>query len=127
MEHCQIGVFLAYASARGHALLDRELYLPQEWTQDRERCTQAGIPPERPFATKPALARQMLERAFQAGVPATWVTGDSVYGDDRRLRRWLEGQPHAHVLAVSGAVTLFGDVFRQELSQSSDWDCERTA
>jgi SRSO17 transposase len=102
VENCQIGVFLAYASARGHALLDRELYLPQEWTQDRERCTQAGIPQERPFATKPALARQMLERAFQAGVPATWVTGDSVYGDDRRLRLWLEAHEHAYVLAVSG-------------------------
>jgi SRSO17 transposase len=102
VENCQIGVFLAYASARGHALLDRELYLPQEWTQDRERCTQAGIPQERPFATKPALARQMLERAFQAGVPATWVTGDSVYGDDRRLRLWLEAHARAYVLAVSG-------------------------
>jgi SRSO17 transposase len=102
VENCQIGVFLAYASARGHALLDRELYLPQEWTQDRERCTQTGIPQERPFATKPALARQMLERAFQAGVPATWVTGDSVYGDDRRLRLWLEAHERADVLAVSG-------------------------
>jgi SRSO17 transposase len=102
VENCQIGVFLAYASAHGHALLDRELYLPQEWTQERERCTQAGIPPERPFATKPALARHMLERAFQAGVPATWVTGDSVYGDDRRLRLWLEAHEHAYVLAVSG-------------------------
>jgi SRSO17 transposase len=102
VENCQIGVFLAYASACSHALLDRELYLPQEWTQDRARCTRAGIPPERPFATKPALARHMLERAFQAGVPATWVTGDSVYGEDRRLRLWLEAHEHAYVLAVSG-------------------------
>src|SRR5262245_56848174 len=102
VENCQIGVFLAYASARGHALLDRALYLPKEWTADRARCAQAGIPPERPFATKPALARCMLERAFGAGMPATWVTGDSVYGDDRRLRLWLEAQEHAYVLAVSG-------------------------
>ena len=102
VENCQIGVFLAYASARGQALLDRELYLPEEWTQDRARCTQAGIPPDRPFATKPALARRMLERAFQAGVPAAWVTGDSVYGDNRRLRLWLEAQERAYVLAVSG-------------------------
>jgi SRSO17 transposase len=102
VENCQIGVFLAYASARGHILLDRELYLPQEWTQDRARCTRAGIPQERPFATKPALARDMLERAFQAGVPATWVTGDSVYGDNRRLRLWLEAHERAYVLAVSG-------------------------
>jgi SRSO17 transposase len=102
VENCQIGVFLAYASAWGHVLLDRELYVPKEWTQDRERCTRAGIPQERPFATKPELARRMLERAFQAGVPTTWVTGDSVYGDDRRLRMWLEAQERAYVLAVSG-------------------------
>src|SRR5262249_44632501 len=60
------------------------------------------IPAERPFATKPALARSMLAQAFQAGISARWVTGDSVYGDDRRLRLWLEGQERAYVLAVSG-------------------------
>jgi SRSO17 transposase len=102
IENCQIGVFLAYASARGHALLDRALYLPKEWTNDRPRCARADIPETQPFATKPALARGMLERAFTAGLPAAWVTGDSVYGDDRRLRMWLEAQPHAYVLAVSG-------------------------
>jgi SRSO17 transposase len=102
IENCQIGVFLAYASARGQVLLDRELYLPQEWTSDRPRCDRAGVPPTRQFATKPELARQMLERAMRAGVPAAWVTGDSVYGDDRRLRRWLESQERAYVLAVSG-------------------------
>ena len=102
VENCQIGVFLAYASARGQVLLDRELYLPEVWTQDPARCAQARIPEDRPFATKPALARRMLERAFQAGVPAAWVTGDSVYGDHRRLRRWLEEQDRAYVLAVSG-------------------------
>jgi SRSO17 transposase len=102
VENCQIGVFLGYASPLGPALLDRELYLPKEWTDDPERCRQAGIPQDRPFATKPQLARQMLGRAFAAGVPAKWVTGDSVYGDDRRLRQWLEAQPHAYVLAVSG-------------------------
>jgi SRSO17 transposase len=111
VENCQIGVFLAYASQLGHTLLDRELYLPQEWTDDRERCRQAGIPEDRCFATKPQLARQMLARAFAAGVPAKWVTGDSVYGDDRRLRIWLEAQPQAYVLAVSGKeyVWLAGD------------------
>jgi SRSO17 transposase len=102
VDNCQIGVFLSYASPLGHALLDRELYLPQEWIDDRERCQQAGIPEDRGFATKPLLARQLLARTFAAGVPATWVTGDSVYGDDRRLRLWLEAQPHAYVLAVSG-------------------------
>jgi SRSO17 transposase len=102
VDNCQIGVFLSYASPLGHALLDRELYLPQEWTGDRARCRQAGIPEERHFATKPQLAQQMLARAFAAGVPAAWVTGDSVYGDNRQLRRWLEAQPQAYVLAVSG-------------------------
>src|SRR5215212_3456402 len=77
IENCQIGVFLTYASAQGHTLIDRELYLPKEWTDDRERCRRAGIPDERQFATKPALARQMLERAFEAGVMLAWVTGDS--------------------------------------------------
>jgi SRSO17 transposase len=102
VENCQIGVFLAYASSRGQALLDRALYLPKEWTNERERCALAGIPPERAFATKPALARSMVAQAFQAGVAARWVTGDSVYGDDRRLRLWLEEHDHAYVLAVSG-------------------------
>ena len=102
VDNCQIGVFLSYASRLGHALLDRELYLPQAWTDDRERCRQAGIPEGRRFATKPQLAQQMLARAFAAGVLATWVTGDSVYGDNRPLRRWLEAQPQAYVLAVSG-------------------------
>jgi SRSO17 transposase len=102
VEHCQIGVFLAYASRQGHALLDCALYVPQAWTNDRERCERAGLPEKQPFATKPALARQMLKRAFDARVPAAWVTGDSVYGDDRRLRVWLEEREQAYVLAVSG-------------------------
>jgi SRSO17 transposase len=109
VDNCQIGVFLGYASQLGHALLDRELYLPKAWTDDRDRCQQAGIPNERGFATKPQLARQMLARAFTAGVPAKWVTGDSVSGNDRRLRMWLEGQPHAYVLAVSGHESVWLD------------------
>ena len=102
IENCQVGVFVGYASRLGHALLDRELYLPREWADDPARCRQAGIPEDRRFATKPQLAQQMLQRTLAAGVPARWVTGDSVYGDDRRLRMWLEGQPQAYVLAVSG-------------------------
>jgi SRSO17 transposase len=115
VENCQIGVFLGYASRLGHALLDRELYLPKEWAEDRERCRRAGIPDERRFATKPQLARQMLARAFAAGVPAKWVTGDSVYGDDRRLRMWLEAQPHAYVLAVSGKEYVWVDWGQRQL------------
>jgi SRSO17 transposase len=102
VENCHIGVFLGSASPLGQALVDRDLYLPREWTDDRERCQQAGIPEGRGFATKPQLARQLRACAFAAGVPAKWVTGDSVYGDDRRLRVWLEAQPQASVLAVSG-------------------------
>jgi SRSO17 transposase len=102
IENCQIGVFLAYASRHGYTLLDRELYLPEAWTNDRVRCQQAGITAAQRFATKPALAKQMLQRTLAAGVPAQWVTGDSVYGDDRRLRMWLESCPQAYVLTVSG-------------------------
>src|SRR3954467_12120877 len=98
VENCQIGVFLTYASAQGHTLIDRELYLPKEWTDDRERCRRAGIPDEHEFATKPVLARQMVERAFEAGLTLAWVTGDSVYGDDRALRCWLEERTQAYVL-----------------------------
>jgi SRSO17 transposase len=89
IENCQIGVFLAYAAPEGHVLLDRALYLPREWADDAERRREAGVPEEVTFATKPELARGMLERALAAGVPAAWVTGDSIYGGDGRqhLRR----------------------------------------
>ena len=115
VENCQIGVFLAYASGQGQTLLDRELYLPKEWTEDRERCRQAGIPDERAFATKPALARQMLSRTFDAGVVLAWVTGDSVYGDDRSLRGWLEQRKQAYVLAVSSDETVWFNHEQQQI------------
>jgi SRSO17 transposase len=102
VDNGPIGVFLSDASPLGYALLDRDLYLPQEWTDDRERCRQVGIPEDRHCATKPQLAQRMLARAWAAGVPATWVTGDRVYGDHRPWRHWLEAQPPASVLAVSG-------------------------
>lgn len=115
VENCQIGVFLAYASCHGHTLLDRELYLPQEWTDDRERCRRVGIPDQRAFATKPALAQQMLERAFEAGVVLAWVTADSVYGDTRTLRAWLEQREQAYVLAVSGKETVWLNHTQQQI------------
>jgi SRSO17 transposase len=102
IENCQIGVFLVYASAKGRTFLDRALYLPQAWTGDKLRCQQAGVPDSVGFATKPMLAKQMIARALAAGVPARWVTGDSVYGNDGKLRGWLETQHLAHVLGVSG-------------------------
>ena len=107
LEHSQMGVFLAYASRSGHTLLDRELYLPAEWTNDRERCRNVGIPDDRAFATKPALARQMLERTRTAGVVVAWITGDAIYGDDRALRQWLEAHRQAYVLAVSGKASVW--------------------
>jgi SRSO17 transposase len=102
VENSQIGVFLAYASRHGHALIDRALYLPERWTADRVRCEQAGIPEAVGFATKPAQALAMLQRAVCAAVPVKWVTADSIYGDHRPLRAWLEAQPLAYVLGVSG-------------------------
>jgi len=77
-ENCQVGVFVAYASSRGRTLIDRALYLPQEWAEDTERRREAGVPPEVSFATKPELAQRMLQRARRAAVPAGWVTADSV-------------------------------------------------
>lgn len=100
VENCQIGVFLAYASAKGRTFLDRELYLPKEWAADAARRQEAAVPETVAFRTKPQLARAMLERALAAGVPARWVTGDAVYGGDVRLRGWLEEQRVAHVLAI---------------------------
>jgi SRSO17 transposase len=101
IENSQVGVFLAYASRHGTAFLDRALYLPQEWTDDPDRCEEAGVPGGTRFATKIRLAKAMLARAFAAGVPAAWVTGDEVYGA-WELRRWLEGEKRPYVLGVRG-------------------------
>ena len=100
IENCQIGVFLAYATGQGRVLLDRELYLPQVWSEDGERRREAGVPEGVRFQTKPQLARKMVERAVERGVPFRWVAGDTVYGSDRKLRRWLEQREIPHVLAV---------------------------
>ena len=100
IENCQIGVFLTYASPKGHTLLDRELYLPKSWTQDRERCRAADVPEDVGFATKPELATRMLSRALDAGFPAAWVTGDTVYGSHHPLRAGLEARRQAYTLAI---------------------------
>jgi SRSO17 transposase len=100
VENCQLGVFLAYASARGRALIDAELYLPQSWLADRARCAQAGIPEQIRFATKPVLATAMLGQALDAGVPAGWVTADEAYGQDHKFRRYLEQRRIGYVVAV---------------------------
>ncbi len=106
VENCQIGVFLAYGSKGGRAFLDRELYLPQVWAEDWERRREAGVPEEVAFRTKGQLARVMIARAVAAAVPFGWVAGDTVYGNDGKLRRWLEGQGISYVLAVKNNETL---------------------
>ena len=101
VENCQVGVFLSYISPLGHTLLDRELYLPRHWVEDRPRCKEAGIPDTVRFQTKCELARQMMERMYQAQVPIDWVVADTVYGNNLDLRTWLEDQGYCYVLAVA--------------------------
>lgn len=101
VENCQVGVFLSWITPRGHTLIDRELYLPTCWTDDRLRCQHAGIPPSVPFRTKPELAIQMLIRVREAHLPADWVVADSVYGGNAALREWLEEQGQAYVGMVA--------------------------
>jgi SRSO17 transposase len=101
IENSQVGVFLCYASDRGSALLDRELYLPEEWASDAERCRLAAVPEGTEFATKPELARRMIERTLDAGAAVGWVAGDEVYGNNSRLRQWLEQRQLSYVLAVA--------------------------
>jgi SRSO17 transposase len=105
-ENSQVGVFLVYSSPKGAAFIDRALYLPQEWTSDRVRCRQAGIPDKVEFATKGELAKCMLARAFAADVPVEWVVGDTVYGYDE-LRIWLDEQQKNYVLAVPETHTVW--------------------
>jgi len=105
-ENCQVGVFLAYASAHGHALIDRELYLPQSWAGDPERRRAAGIPEEVEFTTKPRQARAMIARAIAAGVPFAWFTADEAYGQAKWLQAWLEDQDIWYVMAIRCSDTL---------------------
>jgi len=113
IENCQIGVFLAYRSGRGTAFLDRALYLPKAWTDDEDRCHEAGIPEKTTFATKPELACAMIRRALKARVPARWVTADEVYGSDYKVRRLLESEGLGYVLAVSSGQRIWAEL-RQE-------------
>jgi SRSO17 transposase len=106
-------VFLCYGSDKGAALVDRELYIPQEWAADRERRRTAAIPDSVEFATKPELARRMIGRALDAGATASWVAADEVYGHDSKLRRFLEGRQMAYVLAVASDQRLWQSDFMQ--------------
>ena len=102
IENAQVAVYLTYAADRGHALIDRRLYLPRCWTDDPVRCDRAGIPDDkRDFATKPTLAKALIDRAVAAQVPAAWVAGDEVYGADPRLRASVRGHGLGYVFAVA--------------------------
>lgn len=100
IENSQIGVFLGYASRYGHALIDRRLYLPKSWSEDMDRRRKASVPDEVAFATKPAMARDMITTALDAGTPCAWVLADALYGSDYKLRRMLEDRGQPYVLAV---------------------------
>ena len=115
-ENCQVGVFLSYASGRGQAFIDRELYLPEEWAEDEERREQAGVPEQIGMRTKPELAKEMLGRALDAGVKAAWVVADSVYGDTRRLGMFLEENEQPYVLALSGKAHVWAGFYQHRVS-----------
>src|SRR5918995_572786 len=119
-ENCQVGVFVAYASERGQAFIDRELYLPEEWTEDKERHERAGVPEEVGMRTKPELAKVMLQRAMDAGVKAAWVVADSVYGDSRRLGMFLEERKQPYVLALSGKAYVWAGFYQHRVSTLLD-------
>jgi len=99
-ENVQVGLFLAYASPRGWALVDRELYLPSSWTADPERCERLGVPAGVGFVPKPELARRMIERFLAGGGPVPWVTADETFGSDPGLRSWLERRCVPYGLAI---------------------------
>ena len=127
VENCQIGVFLTYATVKGHTFLDAELYLPKQWTEDASRCEKVKVPQTTPFATKPQLAQAMLERAFQEGVILHWVTADSVYGNDPALCQWLQNLQQPYVMGIKSDLRLCwegGQIRAQTLGEripTSDW------
>lgn len=127
IENCQIGVFLAYKSAHGHALVDRALYLPKNWADDASRRAKAKVPEDVKFATKPALAREMVVRAIEAGLPCRWATADEVYGGDSKFRRTLEKQGLFYVVAVSRAQKLWSPGFAQRRVEDYADDFEEDA
>lgn len=102
IENCQIGVFMNYAVNDKFCCIDRKLYIPRQWTDDKERCSKAGIPEEYQFRTKTQMALEMIKRAYENGIPFEWVAGDSVYGADSRIQKYLEEKDKKYMFAVSG-------------------------
>jgi len=117
IENCQIGVFLGYASPKGHALIDRRLYLPKDWIEDAERRKAAGVPDDVEFATKPKIGIAMVAAALDAGVPCAWVLGDAVYGSDKTLRVMLERRDTPYILSVRGNERLIMGDFRTHAAE----------
>ena len=116
IANCQIGVFLSYATSKGFTLLDGRLYLPKTWAENSARREEAGVPEDVVFQTKPQMALSMLQHAHDRGVPFTWVTGDSVYGDYRAIRIWLETQGKNYVLCVSGKEYVWQGFYQHRVS-----------
>jgi SRSO17 transposase len=117
IENCQIGVFLALVTSKGHALIDRALYLPESWCEDRKRCDEAGVPAEVEFATKPQLAMKMIGHALDQGLKADLVLADEVYGNDSKFRRFLESRGQAYVLAVQSNQRLWVGLEQKRVDQ----------
>jgi SRSO17 transposase len=120
IENSQIGVFLALASPRGRTLIDRELYLPQNWCDDKNRLRAADVPEGVRFATKPQLAQRMIERARDSGLRPRWVLGDEVYGSDSKFRRFLEENGQPYVVAVTAQQRLWQDFRQQRVDAIAD-------
>ena len=116
IENCQIGVFLTYASKKGHSPLDRRLYMPSEWMDDAQRREKAGVPEELEFQTKPQMALEMIKDAMLAGVPYKWITGDCVYGDYTDIRVWLETNQKCYVMNVSGKAYVWRGYKQESIS-----------
>jgi SRSO17 transposase len=116
-ENCQVGVFLCYASEEGSAFIDRALYLPEEWTDDPWRLSEAGVPEGVGFATKGELAKRMLKRAFEEDVPARWIVADTVYGMTRGLRGWLEERQRSYVLAVTSSKSVYHEGHQRRVGE----------
>lgn len=101
VERCQVGVFLAYSSRRGRAIVDREMYLPEDWQCEWDRREAAGVPDELPVLREKAdLAKAMIERALEAGASCAWIVADAVYCNDSSMRQWLEKQGVGYAMAV---------------------------
>ena len=106
---------MGLVGSRGRALIDRALYLPKSWCEDRDRCGEAGVPDEVKFATKPRLAQQMLEHALAGGLKPRWVLADEVYGSDSKFRRFLEGEAQPYGVAVTSQQRLWVDFQQQRV------------